>query len=122
MANSSPDLPSRAQDSAILPTGRLTREEAVAALQILVNDLPPQARGRAVSELLEVVAQGYDLSGKPRPAWVAEVLRELVAPMEPAPAAARRTARGRYRGLLSSTEEFLRSKREELDAEQLGAA
>lgn len=62
---------------AALPTGEVAREDASAALAVLTHDLSPDARRHTSSELLEAVGRGYDLAGKGRPRWVAELRAEI---------------------------------------------
>jgi hypothetical protein len=53
--------------------GDVESEDAAAALAVLVHDLAPDPRQQTAGCLIDCVARGYDQSGKPRPAWVAEL-------------------------------------------------
>jgi hypothetical protein len=58
---------------ASLQAGEVAPEDASAALSVLVHDLSPDPRAATAGCLIECVGRGYDQSGKPRPAWLAEL-------------------------------------------------
>jgi hypothetical protein len=58
-------------------------EEADAALSVLVHDLPPDPRRHTAGGVLDCLGTGYDMAGRGRPAWVAE-LRARYGPDRPA--------------------------------------
>ncbi|HLM66057.1 MAG TPA: hypothetical protein VK358_00955 [Longimicrobium sp.] len=56
-----------------LQEGHVDLQVATAALGVLVHDLAPDPRAETAACLIDCVARGYELSGKPRPAWVGEL-------------------------------------------------
>lgn len=54
-------------------------EDASAALAILTHDLLPEPRRAATSGVLDLLGQGYDSSGKPRPRWLGDLRQEYTA-------------------------------------------
>jgi hypothetical protein len=65
------------------PAETMPAEAADAALAVLMDDLPPEPRRRTADGVLECLGHAYDLSGRGRPAWVAE-LRARYGPSRPA--------------------------------------
>ena len=61
------------------PTGAVSRDEASAALSVLVHDLTAEPRRVTADGVLETLGRGYELSGKGRPLWVAELRAEYGA-------------------------------------------
>jgi hypothetical protein len=55
------------------PADDLPPEAADAALTVLMDDLPSEPRRRTADGVLDCLGRGYDLSGRGRPAWVAEL-------------------------------------------------
>ena len=53
--------------------GAVNQEEVGHALAVLTQDLPPGARRMATDRVLDSLGQGYDVSGRERPRWVAEL-------------------------------------------------
>ncbi|HEU4882428.1 MAG TPA: hypothetical protein VFT45_09295 [Longimicrobium sp.] len=53
--------------------GAVEREEATAALSVLVHDMDSAPRRQAAVTVLDAVALGYEQSGVVKPAWVAEL-------------------------------------------------
>lgn len=58
---------------AAMQGGAVRREEASAALSVLVHDLSPDPRREAATCLLDCVERGYEQSGKTQPAWMSEL-------------------------------------------------
>jgi len=58
---------------AALPTGEVGFHDASNALAVLTHDLPAEPRRSTSDCVLECLARGYDLSGRSRPRWVAEL-------------------------------------------------
>lgn len=58
--------------------GAVHREDASAALSVLVHDLNPDSRTVTASCVLDCVEKGYQRSGQQRPVWMSE-LREQFA-------------------------------------------
>jgi transcriptional regulator with XRE-family HTH domain len=65
------------------PAGEVKKEEASAALEVLVHDLSPDPRAETAGGMLELLGRGYELSGRGRPAWVAELRTEYRARRDP---------------------------------------
>ncbi|HEX5727006.1 MAG TPA: hypothetical protein VFX98_16135 [Longimicrobiaceae bacterium] len=59
--------------------GEVQREEASAALAVLVHDLAPDPRAEAAGSVLDALGRGYEASGRERPEWVAG-LRDAFRP------------------------------------------
>jgi hypothetical protein len=53
--------------------GDVAPEAANVALSVLVDDLPPEPRRRTADDVLDCLGRGYDVSGRGRPPWVAEL-------------------------------------------------
>jgi hypothetical protein len=64
---------------ASLQAGEVAPQDASAALAVLVHDLSPDPRLATANCLIECVGRGYDQSGKPRPAWIAELQARYTA-------------------------------------------
>lgn len=58
---------------AAVQQGHVGLEDAYAALNVLVHDLPPDPRRDTVGCLMECLGRGYDQSGKAQPAWMVEL-------------------------------------------------
>lgn len=58
---------------AAVQQGHVGLEDAYAALNVLVHDLPPDPRRETAACLLECVARGYEQGGKAQPGWMAEL-------------------------------------------------
>lgn len=58
---------------AAVQTGNVGREDATAALSVLVHDLAPAPRRKVAVTVLDAVGEGYEQSGVVRPEWVAEL-------------------------------------------------
>jgi hypothetical protein len=65
---------------AATPAGEVSHEEASAALAILTHDLSPTPRRMAAQGMLDLLARGYEVSGRARPAWVADLREEYPGP------------------------------------------
>lgn len=103
---------------AAVPSGDVAFEDAQAAINVLVHDLPPVPRRRTVDRLMACLARGYDESGKSPPSWITQ-LRD---PGEKAPPEAdapreRPSAFGKYRGVIGSSADYARSKHDDIDLE-----
>jgi hypothetical protein len=61
---------------AALPTGEVSYHDASAALVVLTHDLQPEPRREASDCVLECLERGYEVSGRSRPRWVAELRAE----------------------------------------------
>ena len=61
---------------AAAPSEGVGREEASAALAVLTHDLSPTPRRAAAQGILDALARGYEASGRPRPAWLADLREE----------------------------------------------
>ena len=61
---------------AALPTGEVSYHDASAALTVLTHDLTSEPRREASDCVLDCLARGYDVSGRSRPRWVAELRAE----------------------------------------------
>jgi hypothetical protein len=97
-------------------------EDPKAALNYLVEALPPGKRQELGRQILQTVARGYDASGKQYPEWLIE-LRELYeADQKASSAGQRRSAMGKYAHLNWSSEDYARRKQEEIDLEDGRAA
>jgi transcriptional regulator with XRE-family HTH domain len=68
---------------AATPAGTLSEEDAYAALALLVHDLAPDARQGAIEAMLACMREGYQRSGQPEPAWVAELPARFPPPPPP---------------------------------------
>lgn len=103
------------------PRGIVGEKHAQAALQVLVHDLAPESRRRTVSRLADCLARGYEESGETPPRWISGLREDrpppAAGPADPAGQRPRRSAFGKYRGILSSSEEFAGRKQEEIDRE-----
>ena len=55
-------------------TGEVQADEAEAALKVLVHDLTGAARRDTAVSILEQLGRAYEASGKPRPAWLTEMI------------------------------------------------
>jgi hypothetical protein len=97
-------------------------DDPKAALNFLVEAVPPSKRREAGRRLLEVLARSYDADATPYPEWLLElrVLYEIDQPT--ISAAVRRSAMGKYAHLNTSSEDFARRKQEEIDLEDGRAA
>ncbi|HEX2080499.1 MAG TPA: hypothetical protein VHG08_22540 [Longimicrobium sp.] len=98
--------------------GQVEFPEANAALHVLVHDLTPDSRRRTASRMIECLRLGYRESGKAAPKWVSE-LRETNGNHLPAgeAEASRPSAMGKYAHLSWSSEEYARSKQDEIELE-----
>ena len=67
------------------PAGDLSRDDAHAALALLVHDLVPEARHAAVDEMVRCMREGYQASGQTPPAWLEEMPERFPVPVEPPP-------------------------------------
>jgi hypothetical protein len=65
---------------ASVQAGEVGARDAEAALAVLVHDLAPDPRAYTAGCLIDCVARGYEQSGKPRPAWVADLQARFEAP------------------------------------------
>jgi hypothetical protein len=64
---------------AAVQAGEVQKQDATAALAVLVHDLSPDPRRTAASCVLDCVSRGYDESGKTRPVWVNELRAQYEA-------------------------------------------
>jgi hypothetical protein len=64
---------------AAVPGEGVALQDAMAALDVLVHDLPPEPRRETAGCLLDCMGRGYDRSGRARPGWVAELRERLEA-------------------------------------------
>jgi hypothetical protein len=62
---------------AALPTGEVGYHDASAAIAVLTHDLPGEPRRDAADCVLDCLGRGYEATGRERPAWVAELRKEL---------------------------------------------
>jgi hypothetical protein len=53
--------------------------DASAALAVLMHDLGTQSRHQVALHMLEALSGGYQRSGKPQPAWLAELRTQYAA-------------------------------------------
>jgi hypothetical protein len=65
---------------AATPAGEVTREEASAALAILTHDLSPTPQRVAANGILDLLARGYEVSGRTKPSWVSDLRDEYPGP------------------------------------------
>lgn len=69
-------------------TGEVQPGDAAAALRVLLFDLAPEPRRRAAARVIEVMAEGYDESGRETPPWIEDLRAQYAEPeAEPEPAA-----------------------------------
>ena len=94
-----------------------------AALNYLIQGLPPAKRRELARDVLATVARGYDQAENQYPDWLVE-LQDLYAVdrAEVDASQGRRSARGKYAHLNWSSEDYARRKQDEIDLEDGRAA
>lgn len=97
-------------------------EDPKAALNFLVELLPPSSRRQAGKELLEVLVRECDANGMPYPEWLLELQVLYEADQTTGSAGTRRSAMGKYAHLNWSSEDYARRKQDEIDLEDGRAA
>jgi hypothetical protein len=97
-------------------------EDPKAALDFLVELLPPPSRRRFGRKLLEVLVRECDASGVPYPEWLLELQVLYEADQATGSAGTRRSAMGKYAHLNTSSEDYALRKQEEIDLEDGRAA
>lgn len=97
-------------------------EDPKAALNFVVELLPPTSRREFGKKLLEVLVRECDASGMPYPEWLLELQVLYEADQATGSAGTRRSALGKYAHLSTSSEDYARRKQEEIDLEDGRAA
>jgi hypothetical protein len=97
-------------------------DDPKSAFSFLVEALPPDKRQELGRQILEAVARGYDISGKPYPDWLLELQELYEADQKASAAGGRRSAMGKYAHLNWSSEDYARRKQEEIDLEDGSAS
>jgi hypothetical protein len=97
-------------------------DDPKAALNFLVETVPPSKRREAGRRLLEVLARGYDADATPYPEWLLELQVLYEVDQANSSAGVRRSAMGKYAHLNTSSEDYARRKQEEIDLEDGRAA
>jgi hypothetical protein len=97
-------------------------DDPKAALNYLVEALPPSKRKELGRQILDAVARGYDADGKAYPEWLVELQLLYEADRVTGSAVARRSAMGKYAHLNTSSEGYARRKQDEIDLEDGRAA
>lgn len=64
--------------------GTVQIDDALAAIGILAHDLPPHGRRALAARVVDEMGRAYDESGRPRPAWLPELLAHYES-LAPAP-------------------------------------
>jgi hypothetical protein len=97
-------------------------EDPKAALNYLVESVPPGRRREVARKMLAVLARGCDAAGQPYPEWLLELQALYEADQETGSAAARPSAMGKYAHLNTSSDDYARRKQEDIDLEDGKAA
>jgi hypothetical protein len=58
------------REAALDPTGAMSHDLALAALRVLVHDLPIEGRGTALRRLTEALERSYGVAGVAAPSWL----------------------------------------------------
>lgn len=108
---------------AAVQSGEVQLEDASAAINVLLHDLPPAARRRMASRMIDALALGYLETGKDRPGWLSDLQSRHAGEEEDAtPTATHPVAMGKHAHLNTSSEDYARRKQEEIDVEDGRAA
>jgi hypothetical protein len=97
-------------------------DDPKAALDFLVEALPPTKRRDVARQMLRVLARACDTAGEPYPEWLLELQVLYEADRVTEPVGVRRSALGKYAHLSWSSEDYARRKQEEIELEDGRAA
>lgn len=102
--------------------GPVDFDDPRAALNYLMQGLPPAKRRELARRVLAAVARGFDDAGNSYPQWLLELQALYAVDTAEVHGTGRRSAMGKYAHLDWSSEDYARRKQEDIDLEDGRAA